>query len=207
MSDVGSVLEWKSIADEYESSRDNNIVRFFWKDKPNERQSQIDGRPRFDLIPYIEIFAPGQIRNTRIERKVTEEDKVKYAAQWAKFEANSEATDGTPIEEWPYLNRAQVSELKAIGFLTVESLAETGDTGISKLGPGGRDLVNRAKQFLKPQDARETEIRAEMQDLKDRILKLESERDHWKQVAESKPRGRPRKVRDDDAENGLSNGA
>lgn len=198
MSDVGTVGEWAAEARRQESGEDHNIVRFYNKEKLDKKQSDIDGRPRYRLVPYVEIFAPGQIRNTRIDRKARDEDKQRWPQQWEKFEKASDEVDGTPIEAWPYLNRAQVAELKAIGFLTVESVAETPDSGLERLGPGARDLQNRARQWLKPQSDTETELRTSLREVQNQNRDLQAQVDHLTKIAENKPRrGRPRKARDD----------
>lgn len=203
--DVGSVREWEAEANRQASGVDHNIVRFYNKEVHDKKQSEIDGRPRYKLIPYVEIFAPGQIRNTRIDRKATDDDKAKYRSQWERFQRNEvETLDGTHVEAWPYLNRAQVAEMKAIGFLTVEAIANASETGLQKMGMGARDLQKRAQQFLKPQSDTETELRGQVKAQTDRIKELEMKLEHLMAVIEAKPkRGRPPKV-NHDAQDDLS---
>jgi hypothetical protein len=198
MSELGSVHEWTDLAMKQERGEDNCIPRFYMREVPDPKESEIAGRPKFKLVPYVEIIIPGS-KLDRPDRKVTEADKQRWPAAWAKFQMRQEETlgEGTPIEAWPYLNRAQVAEMKALGILTVEALANLGDSGLAKIGMGARELQQRARQFLKPQDDRETELRAQIKAQAERIKELETERDYYRKIAEAKPkRGRQK---DDDA--------
>ena len=55
---------------------------------------------------------------------------------------------GTPLEQWPILKRAQVLELKGIGFMTVENVAEMTDLAAQRIGMGGQRLRELAKAYL-----------------------------------------------------------
>lgn len=204
MSDVGSINEWTDLAKKQERGDDNCIPRFYMREVEDRRESEIAGRPKFKLVPFVEIIIPGD-KLLRPDRKVSDEDKSRWPQAWDKFEQRQAETygDGTPIDQWPYLNRAQVAEMRAIGILTVESLAGLGDTGLQKIGMGARDLQKRAQQFLKPQSDRETDLRSEKQALQEELKVLRMEMEHLKKVVEGKPkRGRPPKVTDD-SENDL----
>lgn len=208
MSDLGSVSEWANLAQKQERGDDSCIPRFYMREVPDPKESQIAGRPKFKLVPYVEIIIPGS-KLDRPDRKVGDDDRKRWPGAWAKFQMRQEETigDGTPIDQWNYLNRAQVAEFKALGIMTVDALATLGDTGLEKIGMGARDLQKRAKQFLKPQGDVETELRAEIVKLKAENNVLTIDRDHYRKLAEKaeddKPRrGRPRKVTEaeDDAD-------
>lgn len=150
------------------------IPRFYLRDVQNQPRSAEAGRPIFDLVPYVEILMPGQ-RSTVVDRKVTNEDKARWPAQWDRFEKGlAESVDGTPLEQWALLNRAQVAELRALNIRTVEQVAALDDAALQRIGPGARDLQKRARQHLAPPPQVERELRAENKTLMNRIAELEA---------------------------------
>lgn len=80
--------------------------------------------------------------------------------------------EGTPIEVMS-LTPAKRAELKALSIYSVEQLAALDSTAITKMGPGGRALVEQAKTVLKAQDVRPQVLVAENEELKRRIAALE----------------------------------
>jgi cell division protein FtsB len=58
-------------------------------------------------------------------------------------------THGTPIANWPLVTPSQVKNLRELRVMTVEVLAEANEEVIRRLGMGGRDLVAKAKEYLK----------------------------------------------------------
>lgn len=57
--------------------------------------------------------------------------------------------NGTPIKTWQAISPAQSKTIVAAGILTVEDLAACNDEGLRRLGMGGRDLISRAKSWVK----------------------------------------------------------
>lgn len=126
---------------------DNTFAVFFKKARENKAKTAEEGRPIFDEVPYIRIMIPGDKDNI-VERPVRENDKSRYHAQWAAFEANDEQfVSGTPLEAWPLVNRGQVEELKFFGITTVEQLADLSDSHAGKWA-GVVTLKQKAKSFL-----------------------------------------------------------
>lgn len=124
------------------------IPMFFIESVPDEVASATAGRPIFRDEERVEIIFPGN-PHTRPVKIVTNEERMKWPEQYAKFKAGQEmALDGTPIEEWPRLKKSQVYELKALGFLTIESVAAMNDLAIQRIGMGGRELKALAAAFL-----------------------------------------------------------
>jgi hypothetical protein len=124
------------------------IAEFFPQAIQNNYRSSIEGRPIFETYPFVRIMIPGDSKSI-IERKVTDADKVRFARQWAAFQAGEAPVEsGTPIEQWPPLTVSQVAEFKAMHIRTVEHLAGLSDGNIARLGPGGRGLVEKAKAFI-----------------------------------------------------------
>lgn len=125
-----------------------NIARFFMDSIQDEAATVREGRPIFKQVERVEIILPGN-PHTRPVFNVTDEHRQQYAKEYEAFKQGLEmAPEGTPIEEWPILNRAQVLELKALGFYTVENIADAADYNLQKIGRGFYALREKAKAFL-----------------------------------------------------------
>lgn len=162
MSNVGSVREWQEIAEGEERGRDGCVPLFYLREVQNKARSKVEGRICFDQKEYVEIFVPGE-KHLRPNRPVTDADKKRWPVAYGKFQQTREETlDGTPVEQWPYLNRAQVAEMKANGIMTIEAIADIPDGLLERLGRNGRDIQKRAKQFLQPQSDTEKELRGQV---------------------------------------------
>ncbi len=123
-------------------------VKFFPKSVQNNFRSAKEGRPCFDEKVFVSIIAPGD-QNNKVERPVTESDKQRFPKQWANFQnGQNEKVEGTPIEEWPAITRAQADELKYLGIRSIEQLVAASDSQMQKL-MGGASLKMKATAFLK----------------------------------------------------------
>jgi hypothetical protein len=127
----------------------NNVwPRFFTDIVPDEIASVREGRRCFREEERVEIYMPGNNLNIPVHR-VTDEHRQRWPKEYEAFKAGREPVlNGTPIEEWPALNRAQVAELKYLNFRTVEEIADANDLSLQRIGMGGRTLRDRAKAFL-----------------------------------------------------------
>jgi hypothetical protein len=86
------------------------------------------------------------VKNNRTPQAWVDHWKKAYAA----FKKGQEAPlNGTPIKEWSAISPAQIKNLIAMHILTIEDLAGCNDEGLRRLGMGGRDLVNKAKNWIK----------------------------------------------------------
>lgn len=165
--------EWLEVAEE--RSRDDCTPMFYMKRKLNQRRTDDEGRPVFDEVSYVKILIPGQMKNIP-DRKVQDDDKKRWPAQWAAFERGQEqAVDGTRVEEWPYLTHELVAHLKYVNVFTIEQVAGMSDTVEEKLGPLGKDLKDRAKDFLSGANETEKRLRSENKKLKEEVKSLQSQ--------------------------------
>lgn len=176
-----------------ENEKDACIPSFYLKAVQHKASSRREGRPIHVNREYVKILIPGQ-RDT-VDRPVQEADKSRWPAAWERFVKNQEQHDGTPLEQWRYLNPAQVANLKSSNVFTIEELAAVSDGNLQNLGMGARDLRDRARQHLKPQDEVETELRAENADLRNQVKSLHAQLEAMKNTPEpeKKRRGRPPK--------------
>jgi len=156
-------------------ARHGLIATFYHRPVQNEEETEVQGRPIFDTHDYIEIMIPGDSK-TKVNRRVKNEDKEKYPEAWARFQNNEKgAIVGTPLTEWNFLTSTRAAELRAQGLSTVEEIADMADGYLGNLGPDGRKLQDRAKQFLAGSDGLEVELRKEIQARDETIANLSAD--------------------------------
>ena len=111
-------------------------VRFYKKAMKQEDESIAAGRPIFKDFDFVNIVVPGN-GLTEIDTYAREEHKRRFPRQWAHYMNTQGAEakeEGTPIEEWPLITRAQAEELRGRKFRTVESVAHASDQNIQAIG-------------------------------------------------------------------------
>lgn len=176
-------------------------VRFYKKPVQNDYKSQQAGRPIFDEIDFVEIRVPGDT-TTAIDTPAREEHKVRFPMHWAHF-MNTQGAEGhasgTALDAWPRLSRAQVEELKALKFSTVEQIATAADSQLQRIGMiagmspyAFREAANR---FLKlaHDDATTTEAENKVKALEQQLADLQA------QMAELAPKKRGPKPKQEKA--------
>jgi hypothetical protein len=101
--------------------------------KQNKAKTITEGRPIFDQVPFVTIISPGDNKNVP-DTKVLDEHRQRWPRQWEAFEKGLEQpVSGTPINQWPVLNNAQVAELKALNIYTIEEVASLSDGGTQQI--------------------------------------------------------------------------
>jgi hypothetical protein len=124
------------------------FVQFFTRPQEQTFESEKQGRPIYKDCVYIRIQAPGDSLNI-VERPMWEQDKARFPRQWLAFQAQEQqSVEGTPVQEWASIGASQAQELKAMGFHTVEQLANASDTQLQKIGMGGFGLRAKAQAWL-----------------------------------------------------------
>lgn len=168
------ITEAVLIANATGGGKDNAIPQFFWKDKKNNFKSEREGRPIYDRKEYVRIIIPGD-RHTIPEREVTDKDKQRWPKQYAMWAAGQEAgVEGTPLEQWPMADRAQVEMLGHWNVRTVEQLAQLDDIKCQRMGMGMVGLRANAALWLEQARAGSglTRIKQERDELKDQVSVL-----------------------------------
>lgn len=177
-------INWHQVARELESEvKDNGKPLFYMREVQNKARTIAEGRVCFDLVPYVEIRTPGTKSNIPNER-VTEEHKARWPMHWLQFQNKEKVIEsGTPVSQWPFLNRAQVAELQALNIFTVEQVRDLSDAALQKIGPGGRDMKKRAGEFLKPAGEVEVGLRSELAALEQKFENMKAENAQlWEQL-------------------------
>lgn len=131
---------------------DKTIPRFYIEDIPDELASQREGRPIYRSEERVELLIPGNMLNIKVDI-VADYHRQRWPEAYAKFRQGQEiAIEGTPLEQWPILKRAQVLELKALNLLTVEHVRDMSDTVCQRF-MGGMRLRTLAKAYLDDAEA------------------------------------------------------
>lgn len=127
-------------------------ARFYVEAQHNGAKSDVAGHAVYDDVEMVEMVIPGDQRTVVAER-VKAHHKERWPNEYRAFKEDREApVEGTPLEAWAYLSPAQVATFKAINLRTVEDIAGCSDGHLNNLGLGGRDIRERARQFIKTQE-------------------------------------------------------
>jgi hypothetical protein len=160
-------------------------------------EKQPDGS--FKNVDYVRIIIG---RNDEIVRKVTQEDKVRFADRYSAYKAGEDMPpDGTPIKDCALATPADVSACKAERIFTLEQLAETPDERLQRA-----KLINfkyKCRDWLESQKRHGYvgELRQQIESLKTQIDGLKAQlaaRGETPIEVEPKRKGRPPKVKNGD---------
>lgn len=144
--------------------------RFYVEAMHNAFKSDTAGHAVYDDVEMVEMIIPGDQRTTVVER-VKAAHKERWPNEYRAFKEDREAPlEGTPLEAWTYLTPAQVATFKAINLRTVEDIAGCSDGHLNNLGLGGRDVRERARQFIKTQEGA-----APLAELQTKVERLEAQ--------------------------------
>lgn len=125
------------------------FARFFTRPIRDEKLSAARGRQVSKEVEMVMIIIPGD-KNSLVERRAREADKQRFPKEYEAFRKQQDfVPDGTLLETWGLLSRAQIEDLKYAGLYTVEDLAAVPDSNLPALGIGGRTLRKHAEAFLK----------------------------------------------------------
>ena len=129
----------------------------------NAAKSAAEGRPIFDDIEVCEIRFPGSramsafpataMSHWQNDFQTGEQTPVTYAERFARqyqqFKMQAAQTKtGTPLANTPFLTEARRAELRALNVYTVEQLAAVEGQELKNLGQHGRDLKNKAQEYI-----------------------------------------------------------
>lgn len=152
-------------------------IRFFVEVLMDEERSTKEKKKCFRDVEMITIMVPGNKKEVRT-REVREEDKQRFLAQYERFVTTKESVpEGYPIADWNQINSpALKEELKYMGFLTVEQLANCQESVFAQ-NAGLRSYSDRAKKWLAIQEERAPieKLAAEKAEAEERYAALEAQ--------------------------------
>lgn len=132
--------------------RDSTIPRFHMEAVEDPVASAAQGRPIFFQQERVQFIQPGNT-NSPVEI-VNENHRQRWPEQYAAFRKGEDwAVNGTPLEQWPFLRKVNVYELKALNIFTVEQCADLSDIACQNMGMGGMAIRTAAKAYLSDADA------------------------------------------------------
>jgi len=158
----------------------------------NDAKSAEAGRPIYDDLEICEVRIAGSrtvsvfpataISFWRDDPDTGEQVPVTYAErfsrQYRQFkEMTAQTKAGTPLEHAPFLTAARRAEFRALNIYTVEALALIDGQELKNLGHAGRDLKNKAQEYLDEAklNAPNTAMAADLEALKARNSILEED--------------------------------
>jgi len=155
------------------------FVRFYGDAILNQQKSDTEGRPIYDQCEMVEILFAGDNTKTKVGRATDGNPpyKDRFPRQYEAFLKQLEIVqDGTPIEHWPPITKAQALELKAMNIHTVEMLANVPDVNLKWMG--ARQLRENAKSWLSEAEAgKETiKLRNEIEELRTQLEALTNQK-------------------------------
>lgn len=168
----------------------------------NEAKTLAAGRPIFDDVEVCEIHIPGS-KNSGVYPALAfcrwvddpltgEQSKQTYAErfsrQYQQFKAQAVQTkSGTPLANAPFLTEARRAELRAQNIYIIEQLAAIDGQELKNLGPGGREMKNKAIEFIDEglKTAPNLQLQAELDSLRARNQLLEEDNERIKSLVPS----------------------
>lgn len=126
------------------------LVSIYTRSVQHPAKTEEAGHPVFEDVPFIKIQVPGD-PTTVVDTKLRDHHKRRFPRHWAHFQQyqNAAPVMGTPLAEWAAVSRSQADNLKVVGVMTVEQLADLTDAQIQRIGMGGEQLRRKAQAWLK----------------------------------------------------------
>lgn len=139
-----------------------------------------NGLPIFKTVMYVEIM----VKNNRdvFNQPASKEHIMRFPTEYNRYLiSKKERQAGTPLNQFAFLNTAQLEECEHYGIFTVEKLADLTDEQAGAIGIiGERDAAKRFLDFAKNNAAiadfnkKEKEYKAEIKQLKEQIKELQA---------------------------------
>lgn len=149
----------------YESRERPPFVRFEPREfGRNVEASELAGRPIPRIVTMACITPHGskdciekpadewiaEIRKKAAEGMYNPEHAQMFVRQYDMWKQGEELPrEGTPVKTWQGVTKEQATRLHAIGYTTVEDLAQVPDSGLGIIGLDGRALRDLARAWVK----------------------------------------------------------
>ena len=133
------------------SCSEEGVVARFYDRAVKTGEVGANGLPKFRLACFCEI----RIKDNNSEvydQPATAEKIRRFPVEYARYQlGKKQVVEGTPLEQFAFLNRAEVETLKVHGIFTVEALNEMPEDKAVQLGIA--DERHLAQKFLEEQVA------------------------------------------------------
>lgn len=151
------------------------IPRFYMDTVVDGMASREAGSLVYKQVEMVLILFAGS-NNQSVRRKVLDHDKRFYSAAYELFKRNESQEDhieGTPLSQWPGINRAQAETMRHMNIHSVEQLANLSDAQVMDLGMGGNSMRAKAIDFLQVRSGTADQL-ALMQQVRDMQAQMAS---------------------------------
>jgi hypothetical protein len=155
-------------------------------------KSAKEGRPIYDDVEVVEVRRAGsrdygvypanQMAGWITDPYSGEQRTITYAEkfqrQYRQFKEHQQQTkSGTPLDFAAWLTESRRMELKSMNVYTVEALASIDGSELKNLGPGGREIKNKAEEYIinSKNNAPNLEAQAKLEALEARAQLLEED--------------------------------
>ena len=166
---------------EQPNAEDNNMAARFYDKAVKTSEVTSNGLPIFKNVTYIEIRLKDN--STEVFNQPANQEKIRrFPKEYALYRlARKQTTEGTPLEQFAFLDAAEIATCKSRGIFTVEALADLSDEKIQNLGLQEEHklaclFLEQAKQNKKLQKfaLAEDAYKSEIAELKEKIQLLET---------------------------------
>jgi len=131
-----------------DNSTSNLFVEFYEEALEIPYKSEQAGRPVYEQRDFVRIMVPGDSMNI-IETPATQEHRDNFSRQYERFKKGQNAVvDGSPLAQWPVVNKSQVKECAYFEIHSVEQLGELSDSTCKRMGMGYMELRGKARAWL-----------------------------------------------------------
>ncbi len=114
------------------------VAKFYKRAIFQPFKSKVEGRQIFEDVLYVEYYAAGSTLH-KMDVPAQEYHKQRFSKQWAYYQAGNTKDSreiGTPLEQWAILSPADVENMRAVKFYTIENVAGASDMQLQSLGMG-----------------------------------------------------------------------
>lgn len=194
------------------------LMVFFREDAVKNEMASRNGPAVYDTVAYIKVLAAGQKQSFpiyEVERTLsdgsTKQDKAVYWRFREVYEAwkakQQPAISGTPLEQWPLMDRALVAAFKDANVFTVQQLAGLPDGALENVRAKAMEWRAKAKAWLEDANnaavtvelrAENEKLKADMEDLKRQVAAMLSNQNGMTQGFDKPKRNTKRTARDGD---------
>ena len=164
----------------HSSNSEEGVVARFYDQAVKTSQITADGLPKFKLVCFCEIRIKDN--NSEIYNQPATPDKIRrFPNEYARYKlAKKCIEDGTPLEQFAFLDVAEIEGLKLRGIYTVEHLSKLDalhaeELGVSKERELAIKFVDRAKNNLSlaTWQKQENNYKKRIKDLEAKIAELQ----------------------------------
>jgi len=161
----------------------------------DKKRSEELGRRVTKDVDFAFVMQPGS--KDQVERvatdwlamlklKVVNASADAYPQEWvdgfhAKYKAWQDGMDaplnGTSVKEWPVLSPAQAENFISLHLVTIEDVAAMSEQAMNAYGMGGRELKQKAIDWVRGKDSTSQEneaLKNQLAEMTERLSRLES---------------------------------